>query len=164
MYLELATNVLKKLEGFRPHLYNCEAGVPTIGYGFTKDALYLLDKEKGYILRQALDNKKISVETSNILLEDMAEYLAKKIVATHTVKLQDCQLAALISFCFNIGFNNYKSSSLYKQIELDSQSYAKIGNCFKLWIKEHNKEGRLIISDGLVKRREIEFNLYCGGI
>ena len=69
------------------------------------------------------------------------------------VKVSPEKIAAVTSFCYNVGLNNYKTSTVAKMIAVDDMVAA--ANAFLLWNKAQGK-----ILTGLVKRREVERNLF----
>ena len=93
-------NLIKKFEGLRLEAYLCPAGVWTIGYGHTKGV------KKG---------DKITEETANMLLElDLNDFIVgvQKLLKKN---INNNQFSALVSFAFNLGLANLKSSTLLKK-------------------------------------------------
>ena len=134
------TAVIKHYEGLQLKAYKCPAGVWTIGYGHTRGV-----KECDVITEKQADL---------YLLDDLRD--AENAVNIHTkVKLNQNQFDALVSFVYNLGSGNFKSSTLLKK--LNAGDYIGAANEFKRW----NKAGGKVLN-GLVKRRASETNLFIG--
>ncbi len=134
-----AIDLIKRFEGFRPSVYLCPAGLPTVGYG--------------HVVRRG--------EVFDTLTEDNGEELlrrdlaiAKRAVLRLTrVPLEDGQYGALVSFTFNVGSGNYQSSTL--RMKLNRGDY--LGAAGEFW-KWRRARGRAL--PGLVKRRAAEKALF----
>lgn len=137
--LAIAAPLVKKFEGLRLTAYKCPADVWTIGYGHTgKDVVQGL--------------KWTQAQADAALMDDMAVALCdvrKKV----TRQLNDNQLAALVSFVFNLGGGAFGGSTLLKKI--NSGDIAGAGKEFGKWI---NAGGKPL--PGLVKRRSAEAELW----
>ena len=123
-----------EMEGCRLEAYEDAAGVPTIGYGHTKN-VRMGDRISEYWAKE-------------MLREDIeeAEWQVKELKVART----EGQLDALTSFVFNLGIERLKESTLLKIIRKGG-SKAAITREFKRWVYADGK--RL---PGLVKRREWE--------
>lgn len=66
------------------------------------------------------------------------------------------QIAALTSFCFNVGIDAFCKSTLLKVIKSDPNNFTAIKLEFMKWVHGGGK-----VLPGLVKRREVEFEVYC---
>ena len=123
-----------EMEGCRLEAYKDAAGVPTIGYGHTKN-VRMGDRITQYWAKE-------------MLREDIeeAEWLVKELGVART----EGQLDALVSFVFNLGIGRLKRSTLLKTIR-EGGSKAQITKEFKRWVYA---DGKLL--PGLVKRREWE--------
>lgn len=132
--------LIKKYEGFKPYAYLCPAGVVTIGYGHTK----------GVRLGQTCTE----AEAEQFLREDLeiAEAEVNKVV--DQVKLTQGQFDSLVSFTFNLGANNFKTSTLRKKVLNDPTDTTIMGE-FGKWVYVKGK-----ISPGLQRRRLEESKLY----
>lgn len=132
--------LIKKYEGFKPYAYLCPAGVVTIGYGHTK----------GVRLGQTCTE----AEAEQFLREDLeiAEAEVNKVV--DQVKLTQGQFDSLVSFTFNLGANNFKTSTLRKKVLNDLTDTTIMGE-FGKWVYVKGK-----ISPGLQRRRLEESKLY----
>ena len=142
---ENGLNLIKEFEGFRSNPYKCSAGVPTIGYGST----YYRDGKK-----VTLNDKPISQDEANLLLEHIANKdFGDKINNLVKVELNQNQFDALVSFCYNLGIGNFKSSTLLKKI--NQADFKGASEEFIKW----NKAGGKIL-DGLTRRRQKEKELF----
>ena len=131
---EILLEKLMEIEGCRLEAYQDAAGVPTIGYGHTKN-VRMGDRISEYWAKE-------------MLREDIeeAEWLVKELGVAKT----EGQLDALVSFVFNLGIGRLTRSTLLKTIR-NGGSKAQITKEFKRWVYA---DGKLL--PGLVKRREWE--------
>ena len=123
-----------EMEGCRLEAYKDAAGVPTIGYGHTKN-VRMGDRITQYWAKE-------------MLREDIeeAEWQVKELGVAKT----EGQLDALVSFAFNLGIGRLTRSTLLKTIR-NGGSKAQITKEFKRWVYADGKQ-----LPGLVKRREWE--------
>lgn len=144
--LKLLTDLLKKFEGCKLKAYKCPAGIWTIGYGSTRGV-----KEGDVITQEQADA---------LLLEEAQEYLDEALRLSPRLRsATPGQQAAIASFVYNCGANNYKSSSLKKNIDAGDFSTARRLS-IHLWNKATDpKTGKKVILKGLVKRRQAEADL-----
>jgi len=145
--IDQAIKVIKKWEGFMPEPYLCPAGVPTIGYGNT---MY----ENGD--RVAMDDCKIDRKRGEEILIHFVKKVQKQVLSVLEQKLEDHQLAALISFTYNVGIGNLSSSTVLSWINA-KPSMEMIPDEFRRWNKSKGK-----IFAGLTARREDERALWLG--
>lgn len=129
---------IKKHEGLRLKAYLCPSGKPTIGYGHTK----------GVKLGDVITEE----EAEQLLREDLI--VVENEINRHNLNLNQNQFDALVSFVYNVGIGNFRSSTLLKKIKANPNDES-IANEFKRWVYSNGK--RL---PGLVKRREEEAELY----
>lgn len=129
---------IKKHEGLRLKAYLCPSGKPTIGYGRTK----------GVKLGDVITEE----EAEQLLREDLI--VVENEINRHNLNLNQNQFDALVSFVYNVGIGNFRSSTLLKKIKANPNDES-IANEFKRWVYSNGK--RL---PGLVKRREEEAELY----
>lgn len=130
--------LIKHFEGLRLAAYKCSAGVWTIGYGHTG-----------------------GVNPGDIIDEITAESLLRKDVAVSesavsrlvSVPLNQHQFDALVSFVFNLGAGNFRTSTLLKK--LNAGDYSGAADEFSRWI---NAGGKPL--PGLARRREAERLLF----
>lgn len=128
---------------YRVYSYICPAGYPTIGYGrriqFSEHKVL---KDKGITLEQAEEN-----------LEEDVNRFAGSIKKLIGVQLQDYQFDALVSFSYNVGIANFKSSTLLKKV--NKKDFLGASKEFGRWI--YAKKKKLA---GLVSRREAERRMF----
>lgn len=131
---EILLQKLMEMEGLRLEAYEDAAGVPTIGYGHTKN-VRMGDKISEYWAKE-------------MLREDIeeAEWQVKELGVAKT----EGQLDALVSFVFNLGIGRLNTSTLLKVIR-NGGSMQQIKKEFKRWVYAGGKK-----MPGLVKRREWE--------
>lgn len=137
--------LIKKYEGFESKAYKCSAGVWTIGYGAT----YYMDGTP------VKEGDTITLEEAENLLNEMSEknygsYVDKYV----TSNINPYQRDALISFAYNVGNTNLKSSTLLKKVN-NNPTDKTIKDEFLRW----NKAGGKVLK-GLTLRREAEAELY----
>lgn len=141
-------------EGFRSRPYRCPSGILTIGYGHTD-----------------------GVKPSDRVTEDEAfETLTMDFLRCHSLLLNafdivTCmntnQLYALTDFVFNLGIGTLLRSSVapylknYHSASLSTRKIydAGIVSCL-LKYNKYRKNGKLVVSSGLQKRRQWEASLY----
>lgn len=128
------------MEGFRAKAYRCPSGVWTIGYGTTTGV------KKGMIVNQNQAFKLLQDDSSKL------ERLINKLGVDFTQN----QFDAIGLFCYNCGFQVFRSSTLFKVIK---------GNRYdprikKLWLQWKYSKGKVL--RGIERRREVEVNLYLG--
>ena len=131
---EILFEKLMEMEGCRLEAYKDAAGVPTIGYGHTKN-VRMGDRISQYWAKE-------------MLREDIeeAEWLVKELGVAKT----EGQLDALVSFVFNLGIGRLKKSTLLKVIRKGG-SMQQIKKEFKRWVFAGGRQ-----LPGLVKRSEWE--------
>lgn len=133
--------LIRHFEGLRLKAYPDPAtgGDPwTIGYGST-----------GPHVKPGM---RITAEQADALLQDDLRRF-EDYVAEHCGKTTDNQFAALVSFCFNVGEGNLRTSTL-RRLHL-AGDYAGAQAQFSRWTRGGGK-----VLPGLVKRREAEAKLY----
>lgn len=130
--------IIKDSEDCKLKAYVCPAGVWTIGWGHTGDVY------PGQVIDQ---------EEADQLLAFDAEEAENQVKSSVKVPLNENQFSALVSFTFNLGPVNLKSSTLLKY--LNSKEYNKAANEFPKWNKSKGK-----VLNGLVKRRAAERELF----
>ena len=133
-------DLIKKFEGLKLESYKCPAGLWTIGYGNTQ-------WENGF---RVLENQVIDIKRAEKLLTFWVSKYADRI----TVKCNQNQFDALVSFAYNVGITNFDSSTLKKKV-IANPNNPTIRDEFMKWVSSRGKQ-----LAGLVKRREAEANLY----
>ena len=137
--------LIKKFEGFMSKPYKCPAGVPTIGYGAT----FYPDGKK-----VTMSDKSITVQEGTALLASMLTTFEQYVDSYCIDSINQNQFDALVSFCYNLGPNNLKSSTLLKKVNLNPKDQS-IRAEFMKW----NKAGGRVLK-GLTTRRTAEADLY----
>lgn len=132
-------SIIKQCEGCRLKAYLCPSLIPTIGYGHT------IGVKLGDIITQA--------DAYRYLLQDIKRF-EQAVSALVKVPINENQFSALVSFAFNIGVGNLKSSTLLKKLNL--RDYKGCSNEFDRWVYGSNKKPL----EGLKKRRKLERELF----
>ena len=91
--LMLATNLIKRWEGFSSTPYYCAAGVRTIGYGDTDPVIV----GRGHISKKEAEQ----------FLTTRIKAIKNKVQTKLSAPVTDTQLVALISFYYNLGPGNF---------------------------------------------------------
>ena len=125
---------LMVMEGLSLEAYEDCAGVPTIGYGHTKN-VQMGDRISKYWAKE--------------LLKDDVREVEQQVQELNVAQTQG-QFDALVSFAFNLGIGRLKSSTLLKVIR-EGGSKNAIKKEFKRWVYAGGKKLR-----GLELRREWE--------
>jgi len=140
--------IIRKYEGLKLRAYICPSGLPTIGYGAT----FYMNGSRVQI------GDVITIDHADKLLHFQVKLFADEVQRTVKVKLNENQLGALVSFCFNVGGAAFGKSTLAKKVNANP-SDSTIRNEFMRWTRGGGK-----VLPGLVKRREEEANLYYAAI
>lgn len=142
---QAGVDLIKEFEGFIPRWYSDPVGVKTCCYGHTDAA-----GDPKYSLTQHMTFTKADGE--DILRRDLRQYEAAVVSAVH-VPLSTNQFAALVSFTYNLGPGNLRSSTLLRK--LNAGDYAGAAAEFPRW----NKAGGRVLA-GLTRRRAAEQALF----
>ncbi len=137
--------LIKSFEGFRSKPYKCPAGVPTIGYGAT-----FYPNGKKVTMADTPITEEMGTELLLSMLGSFERYVDSYCVDTITQN----QFDALVSFVYNLGPANLKSSTLLKKVNINPEDET-IRVEFMKWVKAGGKT-----LQGLVKRRTAEADLY----
>lgn len=132
-------DLVKRYEGCSLHAYLCPAGVPTIGYGWTRDVklgMTITQHQADVVLEYGL--------------EEVAEDLEKVLKG---VTVSDNAFSALCSFVYNVGIAAFSNSTMLKKLRKGDMDGAAAE--FARW----NKGGGRVLP-GLVKRRAAEAALF----
>lgn len=133
-----AYELIKQFEGLRLEAYLCPAGIWTIGYGHTSGVS----------------------PNSFITIQEADEYLHRDVATIEmqlnklNLILRQCQWDAIVSFVFNVGIGNFKSSTLLAKIRINPEDNS-IMDEFLRWVYANGK-----VMKGLQKRRLAEMKLY----
>ena len=144
---KIAAEVIKEFEGFSSKPYLCPSGIPTIGYGNT---MYTNGE------RVTMEDPEIDEKQAEKMLPDTIKTVEKQVKNVLEVKLKPLQLAALISFTYNVGIGNFSNSTLLAWLN-SNPDFPRIPEQFRRW----NKGGGRVLK-GLVRRREAEVELWEG--
>ena len=133
-------DLIKEFEGCELTAYRCSANVLTIAYGRIKGV-----KEGDTCTKE---------QAEEWLHEELIEY-ESYINDMVEVSLLQNQFDALVSWVYNLGPSNLKSSTLLKV--LNAGEYKSVPEQIKRWNKASGK-----VLEGLVRRREAESLLFQG--
>jgi lysozyme len=137
--------LIKSFEGLKLKPYLCSAKVPTIGYGNT----FYENKTKVTLKDSAITEQR-AVELLLWSLKGFEQYVDSYCVDIITQN----QFDALVSFCYNLGPANLKSSTLLKKVNANPND-PTIRAEFLRW----NRAGGRPLA-GLTRRRTAEADLY----
>lgn len=126
-------------EACRLEAYQDQGGVWTVGYGATGPEI---TASTVWSQRQA-----------DIAFLGHLDVLAVQCTKLVTVPTTLNQENALISLCYNIGIGDFKKSALLRF--LNQSNYSSAANQFLMWTRVG-----VYVSNGLVRRREAERNLF----
>jgi lysozyme len=133
--------LLTAFEGCDLTAYDDGGGVWTIGYGHTGEDVY--------------PEMVISQTQAEELLREDLEKFASYVEGAVEAQLNDNQFSALVCFCFNVGPESFRDSTLLKL--LNEGDYPGAADRFPVWNKV-NGEAWL----GLTRRRLAEQALFLG--
>lgn len=131
-------DIVKFYEGCRLEAYLCPAGIPTIGYGRTKNVKL---------------GDRCTQQQAEVWLEDDFFKAKTEVRAVVKVPLTQNQLDALASFVFNLGVRKLTQSTLLKK--LNAGDYKDAAAEFDKWVYANGKK-----LNGLIKRRAAERKLF----
>ena len=137
--------LIKSFEGLKLKPYLCSANVPTIGYGNT-----FYENKKKVTLKDPAITEQRAAELLAWSLKGFEQYVDSYCIDTITQN----QFDALVSFCYNLGPANLKSSTLLKKVNANPND-PTIRAEFLKW----NKAGGRALA-GLTRRRTAEADLY----
>ena len=138
-------DIIKKYEGFSSEPYLCPSKVITIGYGST----YYEDGSK-----VKLTDSPITQERATELLEALLVSFERAVDSYCIDTLNQNQFDSLVSFAYNCGVGNLKSSTLLRKVNVNPNN-PTIKDEFLKWTKGGGKT-----LSGLVRRRTEEAQLY----
>lgn len=152
--LDEVLHKVASFEGFRSFPYGCPAGVLTIGYGHTQGVKLSdrVSKDEAFELLRA-----DFLRCQSLLLQsfDVKDFMNSN------------QIYALTDFVFNCGIGTLLRSSAapflkdYHSVSRDTLFNYDYGivSCL-LKYNKYRKDGKLVVSSGLQKRRQWETSLY----
>ena len=141
-------DLIKKFEGFsaKPYPDPGTNGIPyTIGYGAT----FYPDGKKVTMSDKLLTESE-GIDLLKHTLNKFEQYVDSYCIDT----INQNQFDALVSFCYNVGPANLKSSTLLKKVNINPND-PTIKDEFLKWNKAAGK-----VLKGLTTRRQAESNLY----
>lgn len=139
-----AIELIKKFEGCKLIAYRDVVGVWTIGFGST----YYEDGSKIGFEDVITQHR---AESLLLITANMFAVEVRKLVKSH---LNEKQMAALISFAFNLGIGALSKSRLLKMVNANPTD-PNIRTEFMRWINAGGKP-----FNGLIRRRKAEADLY----
>lgn len=138
---EKGLGLIRSFEGLELKSYKDSIGILTIGYGSTgshvKSGMVITKEEAEDLLKQ--DVSRFESGVNNLV----------------KVPLTQNQFDALVSFSFNLGLGNLKSSTLLKKLNISD--YSGAANEFLRW----NRAGGKVLN-GLTRRRQAEKDMFEG--
>lgn len=137
---------IKKREDLKLKAYRDKGGVWTIGYGTTRTPT-------GRAIRKGDKIQEYEAD-AYLLLE--CDGIAGRLSNLVKPPLTQNQTDALISLCYNIGVQGFKTSTLYKEINAGREV---VEDYFTRWNKVM-VDGKLEPVDGLTNRRRMEYKLF----
>lgn len=138
--------LIKSFEGFRANAYPDpkSGGDPwTVGYGTTKFP-------SGRPVKQG---DKVTPGQAELYLREDVKKFANSVDALVTVPLKQCQYDALVSFVYNLGATNFRTSTLLKK--LNARDYKGAADEFLRWVSPGSS-----VEAGLRRRRTAERDLF----
>ena len=134
-------DLIKTFEGLELKAYKDSVGVLTIGWGST-----------GSHVKPGMS---ITKEQAEELLKQDVSRFEKGVNDLVKVPLIQNQFDALVSFSFNLGLGNLKSSTLLRK--LNASDYSGAASEFLRW----NRAGGVVLK-GLTRRRQAEKDMFEG--
>jgi lysozyme len=132
-------DLIKYYEKFMPTPYTCPAGKLTIGYG--------------HVIREGETFTKISEGQAEILLLKDVQFAVNCLASCINDVISQNKVDALVSFIYNIGCTNFKSSMLLKY--LNKRDFGAAADEFDKWIYANG-----VKLNGLIQRRFAEKQLF----
>ena len=133
--------LIKQYEGLRLTTYKDAVGIPTIGYGHVETPI------------PPGGTRTITAEDAEQILREDLQRFEHDVNNMLTVEVTQNQFDALVSFAFNLGPANLKSSTLLRKV--NSGDFNGAAEEFLKW----NHAGGQVLA-GLTARRNAEKNLF----
>ncbi len=130
--------LIKDYEGLHLTPYLCPAKIWTIGYGHT---------------RTVHSGMQVTPDQADQMLDDDLRLIERAVQRAVQVPLNDNQFAALVSFAFNVGINNFQNSTLLKL--LNRGWYEQVPAQLTRWNRANGE-----VMGGLSRRRAAEAQLW----
>jgi len=138
--MKSSKSLIIKYEGFSKKSYLCPAGKRTIGYGFV-----------------GLSKNNISRKEADIILDKKIRKIIKKLKDSNYKFDNRNQIVSILSFIYNIGWYGFNSSTLAKRLR--EKNYIGARQELLRWNKI-TRNGKKVISKGLVRRRNSEYQIF----
>lgn len=155
---EIGIDFIDDVEGRKPMEYPDVEGNPTIGIGHLLTRSELTSGKIGIgkeiiKYRNGLTDKQMD----DLLDQDLdpVEDIINNLVI---VPLTQYQFDSLCSFVMNVGNGAFATSKLLRVLNVGN--YAEVPVQMRRWNKIRNKHGDLVVSKGLVNRRELDITLW----
>ena len=144
---QIGLDLITRFEGLRLIPYLDSARVPTIGYGSTRyeDGTRVTMKDKAITQAQA----------KTLFMNTLTTYEAA-VNRNVKVPISQNQFDSLVSFTYNLGEENLRTSTLLRKLNV--RDYKGAADQFPRWNKA---AGRVL--NGLVRRRAAERELFLKG-
>ncbi len=142
---EAGFDLIRMAEGFRDTAYRDPVGIWTIGYGHTSMAGQ----------PRVIAGMSVSRAQADAILRRDVGAVAIAVRKAIAVPVNEQQFSALVSFCYNVGIENFRKSSVLHCI--NRSEFAAVPRRLALW----NKAGGKVLP-GLVKRRAAEAAMFLG--
>jgi len=148
--LAIAVQLIKAFELWRANAYDDPAGYCTIGHG------HLIAKAACATLDASMKQPLTVDDGEKLLKKDLAKARAA-VDALVEVELTEPEYGALVSFVFNVGQKNFRSSTLRRLINDNETAEARkvAADQFPRWVMAGGMK-----FDGLVHRRNCERSLF----
>ena len=146
-----------KVGGLQPKV--CPAGYITAGWGrvlTSKTGKMLMNTEYDWTIARKIAGTITEATADAWLRDDLAEF-ESKVRSMVTVKLEPHQIGALVSFTYNVGLGNFRTSTMLKLI-----NSGKLNEVYPQFLRWVNAGGRLL--GGLVCRRQTEADYWSTGL
>lgn len=137
---EKGVELIKRFEGCKLYAYRDSVGVPSIGFGHTKNV------KMGMSITQK--------QAEDFLQDDIK--LCERVLNAMGVNYTQNQFDSLVSWIFNLGEGKFKGSTMYKKIVAHA-SDTEITDQMVKWV---NAGGKPLL--GLKRRRREEANMFLG--
>jgi lysozyme len=139
-----AVDLVAGFEGFSSRVYLCSAGVPTCGFGATRDA-------NGNPWKAGAS---ITPAAARVLLERDLHVAEAAVLANVKVPITENMRVALVSFIFNVGARAFAKSTLLRLLNA-GEPVEVVAEQFNRW----NIAGGRVVP-GLSRRRAAERELF----
>ncbi|HGG8899244.1 TPA: lysozyme [Enterobacter cloacae] len=133
--------LIKQYEGLRLTTYKDAVGIPTIGYGHVENPI------------PPGGTRTITAEAAEQLLRDDLQRFEHEVNNMLTAEVTQNQFDALVSFAFNLGPANLKSSTLLRKV-----NSGDVNGAVDEFLKWNHAGGQVLA--GLTARRNAEKTLF----